>query len=95
MNKKKTVKTTESLKEKVNENTTDSPKSLLTQKFAQAAPVQIGGVISDYNRRLMAALAPRPIEGVDNWGIPDEPDTPSDPEREVRSHKLIALKSLT
>lgn len=39
--------------------------------------------MNEHNRRLMAALAPKPIEGVENWGIPDEPDTPCDPERAV------------
>lgn len=39
--------------------------------------------MNEHNKRLMAALAPKPIEGVDNWGIPDEPDTPCDAEREV------------
>jgi hypothetical protein len=39
--------------------------------------------MNEYNRRLLAALAPKSIEGVENWGIPDEPDTPCDPERAV------------
>lgn len=46
------------------------------------APLVNGGM-NEHHRRLMAALAPKPIEGVDNWGIPDEPTTPCDPDRAV------------
>jgi hypothetical protein len=51
-------------------------------------PHRIGGPINEYNRRLMAALAPKPIEGVDNWGIPDETDAPCDPDREVKTRSF-------
>lgn len=46
------------------------------------API-VTGSMNEHHRRLMAALAPKPIEGVDNWGIPDEPTTPCDPDRAV------------
>jgi hypothetical protein len=60
------------------------------------APLVNGGM-NEHHRRLMAALAPKPIEGVDNWGIPDEPTTPCDPDRAVsgiyftKEEKLIVF----
>jgi hypothetical protein len=50
-------------------------------------PSRQGGSMNEYNRRLLAALAPKPIEGVENWGIPDETDAPCDPERAVNSYQ--------
>ena len=38
---------------------------------------------TDKARRRKALLTPKPIEGVDNWGIPVEPDTPCDADRLV------------
>jgi hypothetical protein len=50
---------------------------------------------NEHHRRLMAALAPKPIEGLDNWGIPDEPNTPCDPERAVSCFvNLICRKGI-
>ncbi|KAI8641176.1 HCNGP-like protein-domain-containing protein [Parasitella parasitica] len=51
------------------------------------------GAISEKNKRLMAALAARPIEGVDNWGIPDEPDTACDAERLERISHFLSLRA--
>jgi len=48
----------------------------------------------EHNKRLMAALAAKPIEGVENWGIPDEPDTPCDAERQVRFFSLSLIVSV-
>lgn len=41
----------------------------------------------------MAALAPKPIEGVDNWGIPNEPTTPCDPDREDKIAHFLSLRA--
>ncbi|KAF7721360.1 hypothetical protein EC973_004841 [Apophysomyces ossiformis] len=44
-------------------------------------------------KRLKALLAPKPIEGVDNWGIPPEPDTPVDPERAAKINHFLSLRA--
>lgn len=52
---------------------------------------QGGGSMNEYNRRLLAALAPKPVEGVENWGIPGEPDTRCDLERAVKHPRQINI----
>jgi hypothetical protein len=47
----------------------------------QEAPKQSN--TSDRTLRLMQVLTPKPIKDVKNWGIPDEPATPCDPDRAV------------
>ncbi|KAI7894218.1 HCNGP-like protein-domain-containing protein [Mucor mucedo] len=49
--------------------------------------------MNEHHRRLMAALAPKPIEGVDNWGIPDEPAAPCDPDRAERIAHFLSLRA--
>lgn len=43
-------------------------------------------------RQRRALLRPLPIEGVENWGIPPEPETPCDPEREAKVAHFLSLR---
>ncbi|KAI9276517.1 HCNGP-like protein-domain-containing protein [Sporodiniella umbellata] len=43
--------------------------------------------------RLMNVLAPKPIEGIDNWGIPNEPTQACDPERAEKIAHFLSLKA--
>lgn len=54
-----------------------------------APPSASTATMLEHNKRLMAALAAKPIPGVENWGIPDEPDTACDAERQVRFQALL------
>lgn len=51
----------------------------------KVAPVPIPAALrqQDEARRRRALLAPKPIDGIENWGIPPEPDTACDEERAV------------
>jgi hypothetical protein len=51
--------------------------------------------MNEHHKRLMAALAPKPIEGVEDWGIPKEPTTPCDPERAVSLFQSFFFLNLT
>ncbi|GAA5797923.1 hypothetical protein HPULCUR_003319 [Helicostylum pulchrum] len=53
----------------------------------------VSGEINEHHKRLMAALVPKPIEGGINWGIPDEPTTPCDPERAERIAHFLSLRA--
>lgn len=59
-------------------------QSVQTTQLPSLTP-QLTEVFAKKNR-LMNALTPKPIEGIENWGIPDEPQQPCDPERAVKSH---------
>lgn len=63
-------------------------KTTITSNIIKPPTVLPPGA-SEHNRRLMAALAAKPIEGVENWGIPEEPSMPCDEERAVS--KIIHL----
>ncbi|KAI8349222.1 HCNGP-like protein-domain-containing protein [Choanephora cucurbitarum] len=49
--------------------------------------------INDYKRRLIAALAPKPIDGIDNWGIPEEPTTLCDSDRAEQIAHFLSLRA--
>ncbi|KAI8064337.1 HCNGP-like protein-domain-containing protein [Gilbertella persicaria] len=49
--------------------------------------------IIEYNRRLNAALTPKPIEGVDHWGIPSESDLVCDSNREEKIAHFLSLRA--
>ncbi|KAG2234731.1 hypothetical protein INT48_004169 [Thamnidium elegans] len=79
--------------------TTKDTKSPTSLNAAIAAVIPniikqpVSGEINEYHKKLMAALAPKPIERVDNWGIPDEPTTPCDPERAERIAHFLSLRA--
>ncbi|OAC99695.1 hypothetical protein MUCCIDRAFT_113129 [Mucor lusitanicus CBS 277.49] len=71
-----------------------------TQSAKPALPSKVPGLPStstasmlEHNKRLMAALAAKPIPGVENWGIPDEPDTACDAERQERISHFLSLRA--
>ncbi|KAI9248783.1 HCNGP-like protein-domain-containing protein [Phascolomyces articulosus] len=48
---------------------------------------------TDKARKRKALLTPKPIEGIDNWGIPAEPDTPCDSDRLEKVVHFLSLRS--
>ncbi|KAG2222555.1 hypothetical protein INT45_002686 [Circinella minor] len=48
---------------------------------------------TDKARRRKILLTPKPIEGVDNWGIPGEPDTPCDIDRLEKTAHFLSLRA--
>ncbi|KAG1103759.1 hypothetical protein G6F42_017183 [Rhizopus arrhizus] len=77
-----------------------TPTAAVTQSAKPALPSKVPAPTSsstvtmlEHNKRLMAALAAKPIEGVENWGIPDEPDTPCDAERQDRISHFLSLRA--
>ncbi|KAI8976074.1 HCNGP-like protein-domain-containing protein [Pilobolus umbonatus] len=67
---------------------TATPEPKTTSTIAPAVIIK-----NDYNRRLLAALAAKPIPNVHNWGIPDEPTTECDPERAERIAHFLSLRA--
>ncbi|KAI9486058.1 MAG: HCNGP-like protein-domain-containing protein [Benjaminiella poitrasii] len=79
------------------EPSTQTSPSLTTKEVQHniktLLPNRADGSINDYNRRLQAALTPRPIDGIENWGIPGELTTPCDPEQTERIAHFLSLKA--
>ncbi|KAI8979671.1 HCNGP-like protein-domain-containing protein [Mycotypha africana] len=73
--------------------TEDLPRSVESKDKTASAPQRIESRVGDHNRRLIAAIAPKPIEGVDNWGIPDETTEPCSPGRVERIAHFLSLKA--
>ncbi|KAI7850558.1 HCNGP-like protein-domain-containing protein [Circinella umbellata] len=48
---------------------------------------------TDKARRRKILLTPKPVEGVDNWGIPGEPDTPCDIDRLEKTAHFLSLRA--
>ncbi|KAL9546877.1 hypothetical protein MBANPS3_006440 [Mucor bainieri] len=71
---------------------TQPAKPALPSK-APAPPSASTATMLEHNKRLMAALAAKPIPGVENWGIPDEPDTTCDAERQERISHFLSLRA--
>ncbi|KAL0076755.1 HCNGP-like protein-domain-containing protein [Phycomyces blakesleeanus] len=49
--------------------------------------------VLDRSRRLKALLAPKPIEGVVNWGIPPEPETEVEEDRAANIAHFLELRA--
>ncbi|KAI8086526.1 HCNGP-like protein-domain-containing protein, partial [Halteromyces radiatus] len=47
---------------------------------------------SDRSTRLKTILTPAPIPGIDNWGIPSEPDDKVDPDRLEKIQHFLSLR---
>ncbi|KAI7905102.1 HCNGP-like protein-domain-containing protein [Cokeromyces recurvatus] len=90
---------TSTIKEKPIENSnsqTSSSVSTIKKAVSVSNPPLLlnqEGSIIEYNKRLLAVLTPKPVEGVVNWGIPDEPNIPCDPERTERIAHFLSLKA--
>ncbi|KAK4512909.1 uncharacterized protein ATC70_003619 [Mucor velutinosus] len=67
-------------------------KSALPSKVP-APPSASTATMLEHNKRLMAALAAKPIAGVENWGIPNEPNTACDAERQERITHFLSLRA--
>lgn len=74
---------TELVKRALEPSISGSTASTIIPPFAAPVEVKPTPGINEHHRRLMAALAAMPIEGVENWGIPEEPSTPCDADRAV------------
>ncbi|CEP11317.1 hypothetical protein [Parasitella parasitica] len=95
-NLKKTPPQTQSAKSKAAIATAAAQPLMQTLSTVLQTPTitaRPNGAVSEHNKRLMAALAPRPIEAIDNWGIPAEPDTPCSPERLERIAHFLSLRA--
>ncbi|KAG0183529.1 hypothetical protein DFQ28_010554 [Apophysomyces sp. BC1034] len=70
-----------------------APCNLVEQAKKKEQVLLPAGSEVEKSRRLKALLAPKPIEGVKNWGIPPEPDTPVDPARAEKMNHFLSLRA--
>ncbi|CEG75775.1 hypothetical protein RMATCC62417_10767 [Rhizopus microsporus] len=68
------------------------PPASSTQPPSQQ-PIQQISEATALKNRLLTALTPKPIEGIENWGIPEEPKGQCDPERSAKIAHFLSLKA--
>lgn len=73
--------------------TTQLAKPALPSEVPGPPPSTSTASMLEHNKRLMAALAAKQIPGVENWGIPNEPDTACDAERQERISHFLSLRA--